>query len=139
MIRCFPLLLAVLFFSCNSHQKNCSDFKTGVFRIKAYENIPVYTIVRKDSMQYETNEQNHTIAVEKITWLSDCKYRLDYHGRTLNGDLASDDTLSETMKELIKIPTFITIISAEKDYCVFEIEGKLGSHSIRDTMWRVQQ
>ncbi|MEY8847189.1 hypothetical protein AB9K26_00080 [Psychroserpens sp. XS_ASV72] len=73
------LLVLIIFHSIkiSAQEKNCSDFKTGKFK---YSDVSWSEIisVRNDSIQSDYYSESDMEIVSKITWLSDCKYKMEY-------------------------------------------------------------
>lgn len=70
------LLLVVLCASCYQSERNCTDFKTGVFEFKTLVNgeLQVTRFTRNDSIEIEEYNQKKDTAY--IRWVNDCQYIL---------------------------------------------------------------
>lgn len=70
------LLLALVIISCNEHERNCKDFRTGKFEFiqtidgKKY----VSTFTRTDKLQIET--YNGKTDTATVRWVNDCEFIL---------------------------------------------------------------
>lgn len=71
------ILISLATILISAQEKQCSDFKTG--KIK-YSDISwsEITSVRTDSTQTDYYSESNMELVSKITWLSDCKYKMEY-------------------------------------------------------------
>lgn len=76
--------ILVLLFSCNKHERNCKDFKTGKFEftqeVNGKKSTSVFT--RTKNLQIETyNGQKDTASVH---WVNDCEFILrKLHPKTI--------------------------------------------------------
>ncbi|KJD36037.1 DNA topoisomerase IV subunit A [Tamlana sedimentorum] len=72
-MRFLYLILCVLFFSCYSTTRNCSDFKTGKFYSEVTINGKLYksNFYRNENVQVET--YNNKIDSSKLRWINDCE------------------------------------------------------------------
>ncbi len=70
----FYLTLFVLPFA--GVAQDCSEFKTGTFRVKdeSGKYVPNYSIVRKKNIQIEKIGENYVKT--KVVWIDDCTYEL---------------------------------------------------------------
>lgn len=71
------LLLSLNFFSCNAQERDCSEFKTGIFKFADSKYVD-YVVERNDSIQYEKNNKNGRIIKGSVDWIDDCKYVLTF-------------------------------------------------------------
>lgn len=76
-MRYFILLFTLTIFNCSGQSKDCSKFKTGTFKYLDQYNIET-TIIRNDSIQIETNNQDDIKIITFVEWISDCEYILTY-------------------------------------------------------------
>ena len=60
----------------NNRESDCSDFKTGKFKLTDTAANKSFSIERIDSIQTETDLQSGAISKYKISWPSDCEYKL---------------------------------------------------------------
>ncbi len=70
------LLFIVLFASCNTHERNCTDFKTGNFEYEYElngEKIKA-TFSRTETLEVDYNGKN--IDSINVRWINDCEYVL---------------------------------------------------------------
>lgn len=76
-MRYIFLLLSFIIFSCDSHPKKCTYFRTGIFE---YSNSDYagWLVTRNDSIQIESNEKENIKLTGTIEWLSDCQYMITY-------------------------------------------------------------
>lgn len=68
------LLLGLFIISCNEHERNCKDFRTGKFEFTQTINGKKHTsiFVRTEKLQIETyNEKTDTASVR---WVNDCEF-----------------------------------------------------------------
>ncbi|MGL2967173.1 DNA topoisomerase IV [Flavobacterium sp. XGLA_31] len=91
------LLFALIIVSCNTHERNCSDFKTGKFEFtqeidgKKQSSITI----RTDSMQIET--YNGKTDTASVRWVNDCEFVLrKLHPKTMNERKAISITILST-------------------------------------------
>ncbi len=70
------LLLALFIISCNNHERNCQDFKTGKFQFT--QNIDgkkhTSTFTRTENLQIETYNRKTDTAT--VRWVNDCEFVL---------------------------------------------------------------
>ncbi|KAF2330690.1 hypothetical protein [Flavobacterium daemonense] len=73
----FIFLLCILTSAVFSQEKKCSDFKVGTF---SYNNLALkrYKVVRKKTVQIETDTITGLVLEGSIKWKSDCNYVLTY-------------------------------------------------------------
>ena len=70
------LLLTILITSCNTHERNCTDFKTGNFEYE-YElkgKKTKATFSRTETLEIDYNGKN--IDSIDVRWINDCEYVL---------------------------------------------------------------
>ena len=79
-------ILIILFFTSYNFivSPNCSDLKTGKFKVKSEENGTVF-ITRTQNKQIEENEDYRVKIRYKVKWIDDCTYQL-YDAKILKGD-----------------------------------------------------
>lgn len=70
------LLFLFILISCNNHERNCSDFKTGKFEfvqvVNGKKDVSIFN--RTDKIQIETyNKKTDTATVR---WINDCEFIL---------------------------------------------------------------
>ncbi len=70
------LLLTILIVSCNDHQRNCQDFRTGKFEFSQNINGKKHqsTFVRTEKLQIETYKGKTDTA--SVRWVNDCEFIL---------------------------------------------------------------
>lgn len=112
-----PLILLSLIFFSNISGKNqadidCAKFKNGNFSTHSELTNKTYSIIRKDSIQIESEKGTNKVSEWKLTWLNDCEYHIllvkDNYGLLKSGKLKS-------------IPAFTyKIISTTDNYYIFE-------------------
>ena len=70
------LLLTILFTSCNNHERNCKDFRTGRFEFTQVINGKKHTslFTRTDKIQIET--YNGKTDTASVRWVNDCEFIL---------------------------------------------------------------
>ena len=73
-VVCFSSLLAMI--SCNDHERNCTDFRTGKFEftqnINGKKNTS--TFIRTEKLQIET--YNGKTDTASVRWVNDCEFIL---------------------------------------------------------------
>ena len=71
----FSLFIFILM-SCNNHERNCSDFKTGKFEFVQVVNgkKEVSIFIRTDKIQIETYKKKTDTAT--VRWVNDCEFIL---------------------------------------------------------------
>ena len=73
----------------------CTDYRTGKYRLTDTKNDLEYLIVRNDSTQLEKNVKTGEVTTFKVNWINDCQYSLSilegnedimnfYEGKTLD-------------------------------------------------------
>ena len=79
-MKCFLTILLSLSVSLCWGQVDCSDYRTGKFKISLnrYGQNENYVIERLDNIQIEKDLINGTEARLKLRWISDCEYYLSY-------------------------------------------------------------
>lgn len=81
----FILLTTLTLVSCNNHERNCKDFKTGKFEFTQEINGKKHTstFIRTEDLQIETyNGKTDTATVH---WVNDCEFVLrKLHPKTMN-------------------------------------------------------
>ena len=91
---------SILIISCNNHERNCKDFKTGTFEftqeIDGKKQISTFT--RTENLQIETfNGKTDTATVR---WVSDCEFILQKsHPKTMNEKKAISMTILATTND----------------------------------------
>jgi len=70
------LLLTILIVSCNNHERNCKDFRTGKFEFK--QDIDgktnTSTFIRTEKLQIEA--YNGKTDTASVRWVNDCEFIL---------------------------------------------------------------
>ncbi|WP_396157958.1 DNA topoisomerase IV [Flavobacterium sp.] len=73
-VVCFSSLLSLI--SCNDHERNCTDFRTGKFEftqnINGKKNTS--TFIRTEKLQIET--YNGKTDTASVRWVNDCEFIL---------------------------------------------------------------
>ncbi len=71
----FVLFIFILM-SCNNHERNCNDFKTGKFEFVQVVNgkKEVSIFIRTDKIQIETYKKKTDTAT--VRWVNDCEFIL---------------------------------------------------------------
>jgi hypothetical protein len=76
MKKTIALLIIILLASCNNHERNCKDFRTGKFEFT--QNIDgkkhTSTFLRTDNLQIET--YNGKTDTASVRWVNDCEFIL---------------------------------------------------------------
>ena len=76
MKKSLMLLLTILLVSCNNHERNCKDFRTGKFEFK--QDIDgktnTSTFIRTEKLQIET--YNGKTDTASVRWVNDCEFIL---------------------------------------------------------------
>lgn len=69
-------LFIFILMSCNNHERNCSDFKTGKFEFVQVVNgkKEVSIFIRTDKIQIETYKKKTDTAT--VRWVNDCEFIL---------------------------------------------------------------
>ena len=75
-INCIEIILVITLISCNNHERNCKDFKTGKFEF--VQDIGgkkhTSTFVRTENLQIET--YNGKTDTASVRWINDCEFIL---------------------------------------------------------------
>ena len=70
------LLFIFILMSCNNHERNCNDFKTGKFDfvqvVNGKKEVSIFT--RTDKIQIETYKKK--IDTATVRWVNDCEFIL---------------------------------------------------------------
>lgn len=70
------ILLALFIISCNNHERNCQDFRTGKFEFS--QDIDgkkqTSTFIRTENLQIET--YNRKTDTASVRWVNDCEFVL---------------------------------------------------------------
>jgi hypothetical protein len=124
-------LLLMLLFSCNERDANCSPIKGGIFFSKPRGSDTWYKTIRHDSLQQEINLNTGDTSLWKVTWLSDCKYSVQY--------ISGIHMESKEMDQFYRAATFVaTVTSVTPDCYVFSAEATASKQHIvySDTAWK---
>ena len=76
MKRLTLLLLTILLVSCNNHERNCKDFRTGKFEFTQDIDGKKHTstFLRTENLQIET--YNGKTDTASVRWINDCEFIL---------------------------------------------------------------
>ena len=73
-MRYIPLLLIFLLLtSCYKVERNCNDFKTGIFYSEVVINDVIYTSNFKRSENLQIEEYEGKIDSSQVRWINDCE------------------------------------------------------------------
>tara|TARA_B100000989_G_scaffold73183_1_gene51485 strand:- start:584 stop:967 length:384 start_codon:yes stop_codon:yes gene_type:complete len=117
-----PLLLAILFVSCDNPERNCQDYLTGYFFTETTVNDKIYksTFIRmRNGIQIEEFEGK--IDSSRVRWVNDCEMILSP---------INPKNLNEKKNILIKILT-TTDTSYTYEYSFLGNSEKLKAKAIR--------
>ena len=117
-----PLLLAILFVSCDNPERNCQDYLTGYFFTETTVNDKIYksTFIRmRNGIQIEEFEGK--IDSSRVRWVNDCEMILSN---------INPKNLNEKKNILIKILT-TTDTSYTYEYSFLGNSEKLKAKAIR--------
>ena len=117
-----PLLLAILFVSCDNPERNCQDYLTGYFFTETTVNDKIYksTFIRmRNGIQIEEFEGK--IDSSRVRWVNDCEMILSP---------INPKNLNEKKNILIKILT-TTDSSYTYEYSFLGNSEKLKAKAIR--------
>lgn len=94
------LLLTILLVSCNNHERNCKDFRTGKFKFT--QNIDgkkhTSTFIRTEKLQIET--YNGKTDTAKVRWVNDCEFILQkLHPKSMKEEKAISMKILFTEKD----------------------------------------
>lgn len=111
---CFSIIVVLLNFTTYSQNKECSNFKIGIFK---YTNpsFSKYKVTRDENIQIETDSLTGFEVKGIVKWISDCEYELVY------SEVSNSKYQSIIGK---KIKTFITSIEGNKIMCKSEGMGR---------------
>ena len=117
-----PLLLAILFISCNNPERNCSDYQTGNFYTETTVNDKTYksTFLRMNS-GIQIEEFEGKIDSSSVRWVNECEMILSP---------INPKSLNEKKNILIKILT-TTDSSYTYEYSFLGNNEKLKAEAIR--------
>ena len=70
------VIIVLLIFSCNDHERNCKDFRTGKFEFSQTINGKkhISTFTRTENLQIET--YNGKTDTASVRWVNDCEFIL---------------------------------------------------------------
>ncbi len=103
MKKLIYLIILLYSLSSQAQKKDCLDFRTGEFEYVNFDRPE--KIIRKDSLQIETNPFDNIIIKSSIKWISDCEYIMTY-------------------KEILNHPKDVSSDIGKKIYCeIIEING----------------
>ncbi len=74
-MRFFPILLfCLIIVGCYESQRDCAEYKDGVFEIEALSGTKILTttVFRKDSIEIDFFEEK--IDTSFVRWINDCEY-----------------------------------------------------------------
>ena len=99
MIKSSMLLFTILLVSCNNHERNCKDFRTGKFEFK--QDIDgktnTSTFIRTEKLQIET--YNGKTDTASVRWVNDCEFILQkLHPKNMKEEKAISITILFTEK-----------------------------------------
>lgn len=94
-------LMALTVFGCKSDSgnKNCEDFKTGVFKYEDSK-FAQWRVTRTETTQTEVNDSLNISIESKVLWLSDCEFQLINEGEKPGQYLKLTDTLTVEFTEI---------------------------------------
>ncbi len=92
----FAFLLITISLACYSQETNCTQYHRGKFIYTDSVNN-VITVKRKKNFQVETNEQTGVWVNYRITWVSDCEYKLEQVGTNSKSKRKYNHTVSTTI------------------------------------------
>ena len=75
-IKTAGIFLLLILASCNNHERNCSDFRTGKFEFSQVINgkKQTSTFIRTEKLQIET--YNGKTDTASVRWVNDCEFIL---------------------------------------------------------------
>lgn len=116
-------IIAIITTSCYEQQRNCIDFKTGVFKSEAFigNQLVQSTFIRKDSIEIDIFEG--VADTSSVRWINDCEYIV----KKLN---------PKTREEQRAV--HIKILTTDKNSYVFEYNLVGSSQKERSTAIRVE-
>ena len=122
-MKYFLILLAIISISCNNHERNCKDFRTGKFEfvqdIAGKKNTSFF--VRTENLQIET--YNGKIDTASVRWVNDCEFILQkLHPKSMKEEKAI------SMK----------ILFTEKNTYTFEYSFVGGNQKQRGTVTKLE-
>ncbi|MGH1387785.1 hypothetical protein [Kordia sp.] len=77
MKQILMIVTLLLTLTAFAQEKKCSDFKVGEFTYSDPDYADLITI-RTDSFQTDSYPKIGLKTVSKVTWLTDCKYEIEY-------------------------------------------------------------
>ena len=124
-----PLFL-LLACSLDKHTDTCNQFKNGYFlyRYKSKDAAELL-IIRKDSIQFEINEQTNDTTELSIVWTGNCMYDLRYKSSTVKG---FSDSIQDLRKKTV---IHNEIISHTDSYYIFKSLRVNSDYLLMDTLW----
>ena len=136
-ISLFGTVSLALFLFDKPLMQDCNKYRTGKFYIYNKQSKQRVDIVRKDSLQIETNA-NGDITVLNVKWTGDCQYELLFNYMTPKevSRTATKQPVFEAERAIV--PFRIKILSGTDDYYLFEA-SKEGFKNLRDTVWLVKE
>ena len=73
MQKSWCILFLLVLFSCYQKERNCNDFKTGIFYSEISIDGKLYTSTFKRSIDLQIEEYNNKIDSSKLRWINDCE------------------------------------------------------------------
>ncbi len=132
-----PLIVVASLTSFANSSYDCTQYKFGKFYIYNKASRQRIDIVRKDSLQIETNVESGDITVMRVNWTGECEYELLFNYTTPKE--VAKSTRSQTAVEVAAhIPVQIRILTGTENYYVFEAR-KQGLKPLRDTVWLIKE
>ena len=128
------LTLIILFTSISCSNKrsplNCKKMKTGKFTglFPMGGKQTRFNIIRNDSIQIETNEDNGAVGKLRISWPDDCTYKLKFISTT---EKLNKDELYFREKAILTT----RIVETTDMYYVFKTKADLVDMELTDTLW----
>ncbi|MCP9198859.1 tetratricopeptide repeat protein [Gramella sp. GC03-9] len=107
-------------------EKNCSDFKTGKFKMGGTNGRRLVLIERTDNIQIETSVKDNSVTTMKIEWIDDCSYILKY-----------TESTNPEMDEYIGKELNVSIIGTSEDNMRFKATMNGVEHVMIDEMQKV--
>ena len=115
----FYIIIFLFCFNSYAQEKQCEEFKVGKFTYSDPDYAELVT-TRNDSIQTDSFHEIGLEMTSKVTWLSDCKYEIEYI--EVNDSILESLIGMKYIIEIIKIDNNKIICRTKSDGIVIEKE-----------------
>ena len=124
------ILPIILSWIVTSKTPDCKKVRIGEFYFYPPDNRGPYKLVRKDSLQYEINQQTNDTSIWKLQWLSDCLVKSSF--------ISATNELPGKMIDFLKTHSaYLEILNVTEKYYCFQITADSIPPELihKDTAW----